>query len=398
MIFRNKKILIGITGGIAAYKTCYLIRSIKKQGGSVRIILTGSGSQFVGSTTLEAISGEKVATDLFEPAQSDTILHIDLARWPDLFVIAPATANTIAKTVHGIADDILSTVILACSQKIIFAPAMNEDMWNNKVTQENLKKLNKLGHKIIPPGTGELACETEGIGRMAEPAEIEKFIIKELGLKLDLTGKKILVTAGGTEEPIDPVRVIGNRSSGKMGIALAEAAASRGAEVTLIAGTHSVHLPKFVTVINVRTAAEMQKAVEKEFPDCDVLIMAAAVADFKPAKMSKTKIKKGSLDKMSIDLEPTQDILKEVTKNKQGRIVVGFSLETDNEIGNARKKLKDKNLDLIVLNNPLKKGSEFGSDSNRITILQPRKKPGEYPLLSKADAADNILDAVSRLF
>ena len=264
MIFRDKKILIGITGGIAAYKVCMLIRSIKKQGGQVKTILTRSGEQFVTRTTLEALTEEPVGRDIFQDGIPGTIQHIVLARWPDCFVIAPATANSIAKAAHGLADDLLSTVIVSSKGSILFAPAMHDEMWKNRVTQENVKKLVKLGHEIIPPEFGPLASDAAGMGRLAEPETIEKAIIGKLGLRHDLNNKKILITAGRTEEPIDPVRYISNRSSGKMGAALAEAAIERGADVTVIAGKHKAPLPEGAEVINAPTAREMSRAVKKE--------------------------------------------------------------------------------------------------------------------------------------
>jgi phosphopantothenoylcysteine decarboxylase/phosphopantothenate--cysteine ligase len=398
MSLNGKHILIGITGSIAAYKICYLIRSIKNQGGCVKTILTRSGKHFITRTTLEALSGEPVAFDMFEPMSSNRIPHIELARWADCFVVAPATANIIAKTVHGTADDLLSTVILAHPGAIIFAPAMNEAMWNNPVTQANVRRLQELGHWIVSPAVGELACGEEGIGRMADPKEIEKTIITKLDLvasgnRLDLKDKKVLVTLGRTEEPIDPVRYISNRSSGKMGSAIADAALSRGADVTIIAGVHTAPLPQGAKVINVRTAQEMADTVIKEFKNYDVLIMAAAVADYRPIHTAKQKIKK-SLSRLTLELEPTEDILAGIAQKKKNTLVVGFSLETDNEIENARKKLKEKHLDMIVVNNPLEPGSGFETDTNRVIIIECGKKPLELPLLPKRTVADRIIDRV----
>jgi len=398
MSLNGKHILIGITGSIAAYKICYLIRSIKNQGGCVKTILTRSGTHFITRTTLETLSGEPVAFDMFEPMSSHRIPHIELARWVDCFVVAPATANIIAKTVHGTADDLLSTVILAHPGTIIFAPAMNEAMWNNPVTQANVRRLQELGHWIVSPAVGELACGEEGIGRMADPKEIEKTIITKLDLvasgnKPDLKDKKILVTLGRTEEPIDPVRYISNRSSGKMGSAIAEAALSRGADVTIIAGVHTALLPQRVKIINVQTAQEMADTVIKEFKNYDVLIMAAAVADYRPIHTAKQKIKK-SVSRLTLELEPTEDILARIAQKKKNIFVVGFSLETNNEIENARKKLKEKHLDMIVVNNPLEPGSGFETDTNRVIIIERGKKPLELPLLPKQTVADRIIDRV----
>ncbi|MFC1477115.1 bifunctional phosphopantothenoylcysteine decarboxylase/phosphopantothenate--cysteine ligase CoaBC [candidate division KSB1 bacterium] len=397
MIFSGKKILVGISGGIAAYKTCYLIRSIKRQGGEVKTIITRAGEHFITPVTLEALSGEQVARDLFDPVPSKTIQHIDLAQWPDCFVVAPATANIIAKTVHGIADDLLSTVILSCSGPVLFAPAMNDVMWENPVTQNNIKLLKKYRHNIIGPESGSLACDSVGTGRMVEPDVIEQEIISLLGLKKDFAGKRILVTAGGTEEEIDPVRVISNRSSGRMGVALAEASAARGAGVTLIAGSVSFPLPGNADIIRVRSAAEMAKAVRSEIGRHDILLMSAAVADYRPVRPSKSKVKKDTGKRILLELEPTEDILKSLGKKRTGKVIVGFALETDNEIRNARKKLQEKDLDLIVLNNPLIEGAGFETDTNKVTFLEKRKKPVELPVMSKRDVADRILDRAAVL-
>lgn len=397
MLFHNKKILIGITGGIAAYKVCHLIRSIRKQGGRVRTILTKSGEQFMTRTTLEALSEEPVATDIFEASSSNDIHHIDLARWSDCFVIAPATANCLAKSAHGIADDILSTIVLAYSGSILFVPAMHTEMWENKVTQNNVKLLKKLGNEVMSPGTGQLARDRDGIGRMAEPEEIEAAIVKKLGLKNDLAGKKILITLGRTEEPIDPVRYVSNRSSGKMGAALAGEALARGAEVTVVAGAHNVPIPDNATVLSAVTAKEMAKAVKKEITRHDALIMTAAVADFRPVKPSGKKIKKTSVDTLTLELEPTEDILGSLKSVKHKAVVVGFSVETNNEIANSRKKLTGKNLDLVVLNNPLETGAGFEVDTNKVTILRKGRPPKKLPLLSKRETAARIMDTVVEL-
>ncbi|MFC1730412.1 bifunctional phosphopantothenoylcysteine decarboxylase/phosphopantothenate--cysteine ligase CoaBC [candidate division KSB1 bacterium] len=396
-MFRGKKILVGITGGIAAYKTCYLIRMIKKKGGEVKTVLTRSGEKFVTVTTLEAISEEPVAKDLFDPVPARTIQHIDLARWPDCFVVAPATANIIAKAAHGIADDLLSTVIVSYPGKILFAPSMNDVMWKNPQTQDNVKRLRELNHRIIHPDEGDLACDTVGIGRMAEPEAIEKEIAAMIAVSADLYGRKILVTAGGTEEPIDPVRVIGNRSSGKMGAALAGAAAARGADVTLIAGIHRIQLPDNVKTIQVRTSAEMSEAVKVHIGGSDALLMAAAVSDYRPAKMLPKKLKKVAHETLELKLERTEDILLSIGKMKMDAVLVGFSLETDNDLENARKKLTGKNLDLVVMNNPLEEGAGFDVDTNKVTLLEKGKKDESLPLLSKRETADRILDRVVKL-
>ena len=397
MLFYKKKILVGITGGIAAYKVCFLVRSIKKQGGEVKTILTKAGERFVTKTTLETLSEEPVATDTFEPSSNEATLHIDLARWSDCFVIAPATANIIAKSANGIADDLLSTVILAHSGSIVFVPAMHTEMWENPATQRNIKLLRKMGHEVMPPGIGALARDKEGVGRMAEPEEIESYIVNRLGLKEDLKGKRILISAGRTEEAIDPVRYISNRSSGKMGVALAEEALTRGAEVTIIAGIHNTQLPGEAAIIHTDTAQKMAAAVKKEVDKHDVLIMAAAVADYRPVNPVKSKIKKSKRGNLSIELEPTEDILGSLGKKKTNVVMVGFSVETDNVINNSRKKLSDKNLDLIILNNPLEPGAGFDVDTNIVTLIEKNKKPVKLPLLPKREVARHILDRVIHL-
>ena len=398
MILNGKHILIGITGGIAAYKICYLIRSIKKQGGSVKVILTEAGEQFVTKTTLETLTGEPVHSQLFEQVQNKALPHIELARWADCFVIAPATANIIAKSACGIADDLLSTVILSYNGVIIFAPAMNENMWNNPVTQENVKKLKDLRHWIVTPGVGELACDMVGVGRMAEPEEIERVLYTNLdfdkkGRLKDLLDKRVLITLGRTEEPIDPVRYISNRSSGKMGAAIAEATLSRGAEVTIIAGVHTALLQPGADIITVRTAQGMMDAVKSKIDKHDVLLMAAAVTDYRPVIAAEYKIKKGA-PRITIELEQTEDILETISRREKRPILVGFSVETENVIKNARRKLKEKNLDIIVVNNPLEPGAGFETDTNRVTLIEPGKKPVDVPLLPKRIVADYIIDHI----
>ncbi len=394
MIFRNKKILIGIAGGIAAYKIPYLVRMIKTMGGEVKTILTRSGEQFVTKTTLATLSEEPVAYDVFDSEIPDKIQHIDLARWADCFVIAPATANIVAKAAHGIADDILSTIIVSYQGSILFAPAMHDEMWKNCVTQDNIKKLLKQGHEIVPPEFGNLASDTVGMGRLAELETIEQAIIKKLNIKLDLNGKKILITAGRTEEAIDPVRYISNHSSGKMGAALAEAAVERGAAVTVISGIRTVPFPGEASVIEAPTTQKMAKAVKKELGNHDVLLMAAAVTDYRPKKISKEKIKKGSANVLSLELETTEDILGSIKDLKNNTFIAGFSVETHNEIANSRKKLSEKNLDLVIINNPLEPGAGFGVDTNKVTLLEAGKKAQHLPLLSKRDVADRIFDRI----
>src|SRR3990172_3670632 len=388
----GKKIMVGVTGGIAAYKSCELVRRLISLNAEVVVIMTASAQKFVTALTFESLSRNEVITDIFPPDKFVSPRHIDLADWPDLFVIAPATANTIGKIRGGIADDMLSTVLISTIKPVLFCPAMNVKMYENPIVQENIKHLTKSGYKFLEPEVGDLACRDVGKGRMPEPPRIAEEIVKLLGIKQDLKGLKVLVTAGGTYEPIDPVRVITNRSSGKMGFALAKIAKSRGADVTLLCGQTALLAPQGMEVETALTSAEMFQAVKKHFTACEVLLMAAAVSDYKAKLVSNQKLKKET-DKKSLELTETPDILTEVTKNKGKRLVVGFSLETDKPVDNARAKMRGKRLDLVVVNSP----EAIESDENEVTLLLANGKSKKLPKMSKEKVAEKILDEVGRL-
>jgi phosphopantothenoylcysteine decarboxylase/phosphopantothenate--cysteine ligase len=398
-VFRNKKIILGVTGCIAAYKACYLTRELKNRGAEVKVVMTPSALQFVAPLTFSTLSGNPVVVNIFPESQQNgtemTTWHIDYARWADLILIAPATINTVAKIVHGFADNALTTLAAAARSPVVVVPAADVDMYLNKVTTENIKKLEELGYYVVHSEEGELASGLSGFGRMAD---INKIIdVGELvlsGIKKDLSGRKILITAGPTYEDIDPVRYLGNRSSGKMGYWLAKAALLRGADVTLISGpSNEIAYPE-IKIHKVRTAKEMKAAVEKEMKQNDVLVMAAAVADYKPAETSGKKIKKE--DKFeSIKISRTDDILSSL--KKEGKKIIGFALETNNAEKNALKKLKEKNLDLIMLNSLGNKGSGFEYDTNKIVIISKSGKKKSFPLQSKFRTANNILTEILSL-
>jgi len=394
MSCRDKTIVLGVTGGIACYKSVELLRLLKKEGAHVYVVMTSHAKEFVKPLTFRTLSGNPVATDLFKPLDKSEIVHIKLAQDSDAIVIAPATANIIGKIANGIADDLLSSIVLAANVPLVIAPAMNTYMWENKIFQENLKKLKSLRYKIIEPGEGDLACSSEekAKGRMAEPIEILSRI-NALFHKEDLKGEKILITAGPTQEPIDPVRFISNRSSGRMGTALARAAQERGGDVTLIAGPISVEPPKGVKVLRVRTTEEMRKAVGDRFPSSTITIMAAAVCDYRPQKSSLEKIKRTG-KKTTILLEETPDILGEIGKKKGTRFVVGFAAETSSLLKNAKKKLKEKNLDLIVANNVSSSKWGFDSEDNKVTLITSKGKVQSFPPMKKIDVAHKVLNAI----
>lgn len=394
--FSGKKIILGVTGGIAAYKSCYLLRELIKRKAEVRVVMTPSAVEFVSPLTFSSLSNNEVIVNTFPASQKDgtnvSTWHIDYALWADLMIIAPATVNTIAKIANGFADNALTTLVNALRTPLLVAPAADVDMYVNKFTQENISKLESNGVFIVKAESGELASGLSGYGRMAEVNKIidaAEIILTDI--KQDFIGKKVLISAGPTFEDIDPVRFIGNRSSGKMGYSLAKASFLRGAEVTLISGpTAEIAYPE-IKLIKIRSAVEMKKEVEKELRKNDILIMAAAVADFKPLSVKSKKIKK--TDHFSeLKLTKTDDIL--ASLKKTDKIVVGFALETDNGKRNAAKKLKEKNLDMIVLNSVSDKKSTFEFDTNKITVLHKNGKQKSYPLLTKFQAANKILSEI----
>lgn len=398
MSLKGKKIVIGLTGGIACYKIPYLVRYLVKAGAEVRVIMTEHATKFITPLTMETVSRHPVYFDMFAEREFVSTQHIELAQWADLYVIAPATANVMAKLAHGICDDLLTTVLCATQEPIILAPAMNPGMWNNKATRRNLQLLKELGYRFIGPAEGEMAEKQFGVGRMTEPQELFE-AVKEFfsagSKKKVLNGRKILVTAGPCREPIDPVRYISNRSSGKMGFAIAQAAIELGAQVTLVSGPTSLTPTAGAKFISVETTQQMHKAVTEAFGMSDCLIMAAAPSDFTPATIAKQKIKRGK-DSLELNLQPTPDILKDVMKRKKTRqIVVGFALETEHEEAHARKKLLEKRLDMIVVNNPRTKGAGFEHDTNRVTVIAPSRKADHWPLMTKEDVAQRLMELIA---
>jgi len=389
----NKAIVLGITGGIAAYKTADLASKLVQAGAKVEVVMTESATKFITPLTLRNITHRPIVTDMFEPASEYSLEHIALAEAADVVVIAPATANTIAKLACGIADNELTCLVLATKAPVIVAPAMNDNMYHNPITRENLAKLKARGFAIVDPEYGRLASGKVGWGRLADIETIIATIKQVLGRSGDLAGKKIVVTAGGTQEPIDPVRHIGNRSSGKMGYAVAEAARDRGATVTLVTAPTSLSDPAGIEIVHIQTAREMKSAVAKAVAKADALIMAAAVADYQPKTTAKSKIKKDSLT-LTLELVRTPDILMEVKGNF---IRVGFAAESDDIIANAKQKLKKKNLDLIVANDITATDSGFGVDTNKVTLIDRSGKIDKLPLLSKREVAERILDRVREL-
>jgi len=400
---RGKHVLVGVTGGIAAYKVGYLVRDLVKSGAEVKVMMTEAGTRFVTPLTFSALSKNPVFTDLWTNNQSSdsdiSTQHIDLANWAEVLVITPASANTIAKLAYGISDNLLAVVALATTRPIILAPTMDAEMYLNPVTQNNLTSLKERGYIIIPPVEGELASGLSGPGRLPEI----KIIIETIGKVLDqsyqdLKKKRILVTAGPTYEAIDPVRFVGNRSSGKMGFAIANAAAQRGAEVTLVAGPTHLETPRNVTRIDVESAQEMLTAVLTHTKKTDAVIMAAAVADYRPANPAKHKIKKHSSRKgLELQLEATTDILALLGNKKRSMTLVGFALETKDELAGAKEKLRKKNLDLIVLNSYGKQNRVFGSNLNTVAMIDKRGKVEQLPILPKFDVANKILNKIKTL-
>lgn len=369
MQLSNYNILLGITGGIAAYKSAYLTRLLVKAGAQVQVVMTEAGTKFVTPLTFESLTDRPVAVEMFPENRFVSTHHITLAEWPDLIIVAPATADFIAQLAQGFCQSLLAGIICATRKKVIIAPAMNEGMYANPAVQDNINTLRDRGFCISNVGVGEMACNSYGAGRMAEPDELFELVIKELKGSGPLLGKNVIVTAGPCREAIDPVRFISNRSSGKMGFALAVEAEKLGANVTLISGPATLPDPPRIRTIRVKTTAEMARAVDEMFAESDYLIMAAAPADYRPLKTESNKIKKSDKN-MDIRFIPTVDILKQVASKKQDhQIVVGFSLETENEIENSQKKLRSKNLDYIVVNNPKEDGAGFEVDTNRVIII-----------------------------
>src|SRR6476469_8946958 len=393
------KVALGVTGGIAAYKAAELVRLLQDRGMRVQVVMTRAAQEFVRPLTFAALSGEKVITDLFgagaeEPNIDSAVEHIAVAQAIDALVVAPATADVIAKFAHGEANDFLTTLFLATTAPVVIAPAMNVNMWDNAATQANIQTLKARGYAIVEPDSGYLACGMVGAGRLAANETIVTAVLKALKAEQDLAGETVLVTAGPTREPIDPVRYIGHRSSGKLGYALAEAALRRGAKVILVSGPSALKPPANATFIPIQTAAEMRNAVMSSLPQATIIIKAAAVADFTVRQSAPEKIKrKGAI---TLELEPTVDILAEVAAQKNGRIVIGFAAETEHVLENARKKLQAKSLDAIVLNDVSQPGIGFDSERNAVTILT-HAGAETVPETSKWEVAHRVLDAVVKV-
>ena len=396
-MLKDKNIVLGVTGGIAAYKSVEIASRLRKAGASVHVIMTAGAQNFITPLTFREITGNPVITTMWGEVHNYNVEHIALAQLADLVIVAPATANFLAKAAMGMADDMLTTTLLATKAPIYFAPAMNTNMYNNPLTQTNIQSLVDLGWHLIPPASGHLACGIDGVGRMPDPVEILDFVLENIAHKADLQGKKILVTAAGTYEPIDPVRYIGNRSSGKMGYAIAAAAQKRGAEVILVSGPSTLMPPQGVDFIGVESAAQMREAVLKHFPKTDIVIKAAAVADYRVRNVAEQKIKKND-DKLTLVLEKNPDILKELGEKKNSdQILVGFAAETQNLLEYAQAKLEKKNLDMIVANDVSRKDAGFNTDTNVVKLLYKNGTIEEMPIMTKQKLANELLSKIIRL-
>ena len=392
-MLEGKTVLLGVTGSIAAYKIAYLASMLKKQQADVHVLMTRNATNFINPITFETLTGNKCLVDTFDRNFQFQVEHVSIAKKADVVMIAPASANVIGKLAHGIADDMLTTTIMACRCKKFISPAMNTNMFENPIVQDNLKTLEHYGYEVIDPAVGYLACGDTGAGKMPEPETLLNYILRECACEKDMKGLKVLVTAGPTQEAIDPVRYITNHSSGKMGYAIAKMAMLRGADVTLVSGRTALAPPPFVRVVPVVTARDMYESVTSVSQEQDIIIKAAAVADYRPASVSDEKIKKKD-DDMSIALERTDDILKYLGEHKpDGQFLCGFSMETENMIGNSRVKLTRKNLDMVAANNVKMAGAGFQGDTNVLTLITQDEEVS-LPLMSKEDAAGKILDKI----
>ena len=395
-MLKGKTVLLGVTGSIAAYKIAYLASALKKLHAQVHVLMTRNATNFINPITFETLTGNKCLVETFDRNFQFQVEHVSIAKQADVVMIAPASANVIGKLAHGIADDMLTTTVMACKCKKIISPAMNTNMYENPVVQDNLKILKHYGYEVIEPASGYLACGDTGAGKMPEPETLREYILREIAREKDLKGQKILVTAGPTQESVDPVRYITNHSSGKMGYAIAREAMLRGAEVTLVSGPCAITPPPFVKVVPIVTARDMFEAVTSVSREQDIIIKAAAVADYRPAVVYDEKVKKKD-GQMSIELEKTDDILQYLGEHKQpGQFLCGFSMETQNMIGNSRAKLQKKNLDMVAANNLKVAGAGFQGDTNVLTLIT-QDKDVSLQLMSKEDAAGLILDKILSL-
>ncbi len=392
-MLKGKTILLGVTGSIAAYKIAYLASSLVKAGAKVHVLMTKNATNFINPITFETLTGNKCLIDTFDRNFRFSVEHVSLAKEADVFLVAPASANVIGKLAHGIADDMLTTTFMACTCPKIISPAMNTRMYENPITQDNLKTLEHYGMEVIRPASGYLACGDTGAGKMPEPETLFEYILRTVGYPKDLAGKKILITSGPTREAIDPVRYITNHSTGKMGYAIAKSAAYRGAEVTLVTGPVAIKPPMFVKVVPIESAEDMFQAVTNAAPEQDIIIKAAAVADYRPSVVGQDKIKKTEGD-MSISLERTKDILGWLGQHRTpGQFLCGFSMETRDMLENSRAKLARKNIDMIVANNLKVEGAGFGTDTNVVTIIT-KDSEKELPKMSKEQVADELLTQI----
>ena len=397
MQLKGKTVLLGVTGGIACYKSANLASALVKQGANVQVVMTRNATEFIGPHTFESLTGNRVSVDTFDRNYQFQVEHIALADQADLVLVAPATANVLAKLAHGLADDMLTTTILACNCPKIAAPAMNTKMYENPVTQDNLDTLRKYGWEIVEPASGRLACGAVGKGKMPEPEDLLECVLHALSHEKDMTGLKVLVTAGPTREALDPVRYLTNHSTGKMGYAIAKAAAARGAQVTLVSGPVNLKKPPYMEVVDIVSAQDMFEAVTSRAPDQDIIIKAAAVADYRPACVAEDKIKKSGTDAdLSLPLSRTSDILGWLGEHRvPGQFLCGFSMETRDMVENSKKKLEKKHIDLIAANNLKQAGAGFGVDTNVLTLISP-DGARELPLMSKEEAAHSLLDEIMR--
>ena len=392
-MLKGKSIVLGVTGGIACYKAAALTSALVKQHAEVQVIMTENATKFMSPITFEQLTGRRALTDTFDRNFQHSVEHVAVADRADLMLVAPATANIIAKLAHGLADDMLTTTVLACDCPKAIAPAMNTKMYENPVTRDNLETLRRYGWELVEPAVGRLACGAEGKGKLPEPEELLEVCLHAAAREKDLLGRRVLVTAGPTREALDPVRYLTNRSSGRMGYAIAKAAARRGAEVTLVSGPTALPRPGYMEIVEIESAREMYEAVTSRAPDMDIIIKAAAVADYRPADVAEDKIKKKDGD-LSIPLERTQDILGTLGQRKrEGQFLCGFSMETRDLIENSRKKLTKKNLDMVAANNVKVEGAGFGVETNVLTLITAEGEK-ELPLMSKDAAADALLDAI----